>query len=401
MTTGSRELPTDTARAAVATLFFVNGAVLASWVPHIPMVQMKLNLGAAVLGVALLAMAAGALLAIPLAGWFIPRVGSRRVVRISAMVFVAALCLPILAPNLPALMATLALFGAGNGAMDVSMNAQAAAVERQLGRPTMSSFHGMWSVGGLAGAGACAVALHLGVDPVAHVLGAATVLGGAGLAVLRFLLPANADLEDAGPRIARPTGVLIGLGVMALLALLAEGSMGDWSAVYLQLSLGTSADVAAIGFAAFQLTMAAGRFAGDRLVGHLGNELVVRASASLAAIGLGAALVLGHPVAAIAGCACVGLGLSNLIPILFRTASQLPGISAGHGIAAVSTAGYCGFLAGPPLIGLCAQLLTLPVALGVVVLSLAWIAASARRIDARGCVVEVSVRGERARGRSA
>ena len=397
----NRGISPQTARVAIATVFFLNGAALASWVPHIPMVQMKLDFSAAVLGLALLGMAAGALLGIPLAGWFIPRVGSRPVVRISAAVFFAALYLPILAPNLPLLVAALVLFGAGNGAMDVSMNAQAAAVERQLARPTMSSFHGMWSVGGLAGASACAVTLHLGVGPVAHVLAAATLLGGVGIVALSFLLPPSADVSGAGPTMARPTGVLIGLGVMALLALLAEGSMGDWSAVYLRLSLGTSAAIAAVGFAAFQLTMAAGRFAGDRLVGRLGSEVVVRASASLAAIGLGAALLLGHPVAAITGCACVGLGLSNLIPILFRAASQIPGTSAGRGIAAVSTAGYCGFLAGPPLIGLCAEVFTLPVALGIVVVSLAWIAASASSVGARGCVAPAPLRGEQVRGRNA
>ena len=157
------------ARVAVATVFFVNGAVLASWVPHIPAVQMKLGLNSAVLGFALLGMAAGALMGIPLAGWWIPRVGSRRVVRVSAAVFFAALCLPILAPNLALLIAALVLPGASNGAMDVSMNAQAVIVEQRVGRPIMSSFHGMWSVGGLAGAGACALALHLGVDPLAHV----------------------------------------------------------------------------------------------------------------------------------------------------------------------------------------------------------------------------------------
>lgn len=370
------------ARIAVAVVFFLNGAVLASWVPHIPGVQMKLGLNSAVLGFALLGMAAGALMGIPLAGWWIPRAGSRRVVRVSAVVFFAALCLPILAPNLPFLIAALVLLGASNGAMDVSMNAQAVIVEQRVGRPIMSSFHGMWSVGGLAGAGACALALHCGVDPLAHVLGATIVLGAVAIVALQPLLPPTADSTDDGPRIARPTGLLIGLGLMALLALLAEGSMGDWSAVYLRLSLGTSAGFAALGFAAFQLTMAAGRFAGDRLVGRLGNQTVVRISASLAAIGLGVALLLGDPIAALVGCGCVGLGLSNLIPILFRAASQLPGVSAGHGIAAVSTAGYCGFLAGPPLIGLCAEAVTLPGALGIVVVCLAWIAVSASRMSA-------------------
>lgn len=365
------------ARLALATIFFANGAGLATWVPHIPMMQMKLALRPAVLGVALFGMAAGALVGIPLAGWLIARVGSRMVVRVSAAVFFAALCLPVVAPTLPWLIASLVLFGASNGAMDVSMNAQAVAVEQLWPRPTMSSFHGMWSVGGLVGAALGAAALHTEIAPKSHVWTAAIAFGAVSLLALRHLLPPTADVANDAPRLARPTGMLLTLGTMAMLALLAEGSMGDWSAVYLHHTLGTSAGVAAIGFAAFQSTMAAGRFFGDRLVQGLGDLHVVRLSGGVAAIGLAAALVLGHPLAGILGCACVGLGLSNLIPIFFRTAADLPGVNAGYGIAAVSTAGYCGFLAGPPVIGLSAEILTLPWALGIVVLCLAWIAISA------------------------
>jgi predicted MFS family arabinose efflux permease len=367
---------------AVATVFLANGAGLASWLPHIPTVQAALGLGPAALGVALLGMAAGALLGIPLAGLLIPRVGSRAVLAASALVFFGSLCLPLLAPDVPRLLLALVVLGASNGAMDVSMNAQAVAAERRLARPILSALHGTWSVGGLGGAAAAGLALGAGVTPLAHVGGASAVLGiAAGIALSRAL-PPSADPAGDGPRLARPSGLLLGLGAMALLALLAEGAIGDWSAVYFRQSLGTSPALAAGGFAAFSLAMAVGRFAGDRLVARVGGVRLVRASATLAAVGLGAALLLARPAAAMLGCAAVGLGLANLVPILFRAAGRVPGVAAGHGLAAVSTAGYCGFLAGPPVIGLAAEAISLPVALALVVAALGAIALQAGALAA-------------------
>ncbi len=367
-------------RRAVATLFFLNGAVLASWVPHIPAVQMRLALGESALGVALLGMAAGALLAIPLAGWAIPRFGSRPVVRISGLLFCASLLVPLLATDLPRLIAALMLFGAANGAMDVSMNAQAVLVERHLQRPVMSWFHGMWSVGGLTGAGIAALALHAGLSPIAHATGAALIAGIGCAAAMRTLLPPSEDVRPEGPRLVRPGGALFALGTLAALALLSEGAMGDWSAVYLRRWLLTSASVAALGFAAFQTTMAAGRFAGDRLAHRFGDARLLSVSGALAAAALAIALLVGHPLAALLGCAAVGLGLSNVIPVLFRTAAVVPGIAAAQGIAAVGSAGYAGFLGGPPLIGFVAEWIGLPAALGLVVIALALIATGGARI---------------------
>ena len=367
-------------RRAVATLFFLNGAVLASWVPHIPAVQMRLGLRESALGVALLGMAAGALLAIPLAGWAIPRVGSRRVVRISGLLFCATLLAPLLAPDLPRLLLALMLFGGANGAMDVSMNAQAVVVERHLRRPVMSWFHGMWSVGGLVGAGLAALALYAGLPPVVHAL-AAAVIATAGCAVaMRTLLPPSEDVRADGPRLVRPAGALLALGLLAALGLMAEGAMGDWSAVYLRRWLLTSASVAALGFAAFQATMAAGRFAGDRLAGRFGDATLLRVSGGVAAVALAVALLIAHPLAAVLGCAAVGLGLSNVIPVLFRTAALVPGVAASQGIAAVGSAGYIGFLGGPPLIGFAAEWMGLPAALGLVVVALALIATGGARV---------------------
>ena len=367
-------------RVAVAWVFFANGAGMASWVPHIPMVQAKLGLGPSVLGLALLAMGVGALVGIPLSGRASARVGSRMVVRATAVLFFVATPLPLLAPNLAFLVVALFVLGAGNGALDVSMNAQAAAVERRWSRPIMSSFHAMWSAGGLAGAGAAALALAAGVAPVRHLTVASLVLLAITVPALAALLPPTADAHVADRRFARPTRAVLGLGLVAFLALLAEGAMGDWSAVYLRHTLGTTDATAALGFAAFSLTMATGRFLGDALVGRLGDERVVRLFTGGAALALGAALAVGAPWAVIAGFAAVGFGVANLIPIVFRAASRLRGVAPSEGIAAVGTFGYVGFLTGPPLIGLAAELLTLPVALGLVVAALAWISHAAPHV---------------------
>jgi predicted MFS family arabinose efflux permease len=367
-------------RLAVATIFFANGAGFATWIPHIPMVQTTLGLGTSVLGFTLLAMAAGALVGIPLSGRATARFGSRTVVRTSALLFFAALPLPVLAPSVPSLALALVVLGAGNGALDVSMNAQAVAIEARFPRPIMSSFHGMWSLGGLAGAGGAALALAAGIQPIVHVIAATVLLATLTAVACIALVPPAADVRSDERRFARPTRAVLGLGMIAFLALLIEGAMGDWSAVYLQHSLGTSSATAALGYAAFSLTMSAGRFLGDALVARVGDERVVRRCAAAAAIGLGAALSLGDPRAAIVGFATVGFGIANLIPIVFRAAGSLPGVAASEGIAAVGTFGYLGFLAGPPLIGLAADLVTLPVALGLVVVALAWIVRGARHV---------------------
>jgi MFS family permease len=369
------------ARIAVAAVFFANGAGFASWVPHIPMVQAELGLSPSVLGAALLAMGGGALVGIPLSGRATARLGSRRVVAVTAACFFAALPLPLFAPGIATFAAALLVLGCSNGALDVSMNAQAAAVERGWHRPIMSSFHAMWSLGGLVGASVAAIALEAGVAPRLHLVVATCVLGGSAATALGSLLPPAADGAAGEPHFARPTRAVLGLGLVAFLGLLTEGAMGDWSAVYLHHTLGATSAVAALGFAAFSLTMAAGRFAGDALVARLGDAEVVRRFTGGAALVLGLALAVATPWAAIVGFAAVGVGVANLIPIVFRAASRLRGVAPSEGIAAVGTFGYVGFLSGPPLIGVAAEWLTLPVALGLVVAALGWIAIAAGVTD--------------------
>jgi len=369
-----------TARWAVAAMFLVNGALLANWVARIPAVQQRLGLSAGALGIALLGMAIGALAAFPVTGLLIAHYGSRRVTTGAALVYCAAVPLPGLAPSLPLLMVALIALGAGNGAMDVAMNAQGVAVEARYGRPIMSSFHGLWSVGGFAGALVGGVAAGAGIAPFPHLLGAAVVLVIAALIASRWLLPVAADAHSGAPAFARPTRALLGLGVVAFCSALGEGAMADWSAVYLHTSLATSAAFAAAGYAGFSLAMTAGRLSGDRLTHRFGPVVLVRAGGLLAAVGLGVALVVGRAGPAVAGFALVGAGLSLVAPLVYSRAGRAPGVSAAAALAAVATMGYTGFLLGPPIIGAVAQALSLRDALGIIVLLGLAIAALARNV---------------------
>jgi predicted MFS family arabinose efflux permease len=278
------------------------------------------------------------------------------------------LALPAVAPSLLSLVPAIAVLGAANGALDVSMNSQAVAVEKGYGRPIMTSFHAAFSFGGLAGASIGGAVASAGIAPLPH-LATIGALGATAAAVAYgALLPASADAADEGaPAFARPTRALLGLGVISFCVLLGEGAMSDWSAVYLNGTLGTGPGFAAAGYAAFSLAMAFGRLFGDGLAERMGPVRLVRACGALAATGLGVALFVGQPVFALVGFACAGAGFSVVFPAALSAAGRTEGMAAGPALAAVSTAGYTGFLVGPPTIGFVAELIGLGGALFVVV----------------------------------
>jgi len=366
-------------RRAVLALFLLNGVGIASWAAYIPSIKQKFALDDATLGVMLLALAAGSVVALLCGGGLVARFGSRAVTVVGAFVFCAALAALPVVPAFPLLLAILAVFGACIGAMEVAINVQAFRIEEWYGRPIMSTFHALFSVGGLLGSVVAGLALSRGAGTGgAHM--AVVALGLAALTVLArpYLLPTAGEGRQAGPTLALPTGPLLGLGALAFCCLVAEGAMADWSAVYLRERLGADPGFAVAGYAAFSVAMAAGRFSGDALRARLRAVTLVRLSGALAALGLGVALVVARPVATLAGFACVGLGLANIVPILFAAAGRVPGIATGTGIAAVAAVGYFGFLVGPPLIGFVAQLTSLTIGLGVVVFLMALIALFAR-----------------------
>jgi len=378
--TGRPPAPVHRARCSISFVFFVNGFLLASWLPHIPEVKERLALNDLQLGIALLAMAAGAVLALPFAGWLTGMLGSRLTTRAACLALCLFLPAPVLVPTLPALMLALLLLGAANATLDVAMNAQGVLIEDRYPRPIFASLHGLFSAGGLAGASLAGLAVSGGVAAPLHVLGFAASITMILPAATRSLLQDQAGKARANSVLARPSGALLGLGALALLALMAEGAIGDWAAVFLREVRGAGMDSAAIGFAGFSLAMAAGRFSGDWARRQWSAASLLRASGLVSALGMTIALTAPGLVGAIFGFTLFGLGLANMIPILFGAAARAKGVTAGFGIAAVATAAYGGFLAGPPLIGLTAELVGLQLGLVAILVAALAIAAFANLV---------------------
>jgi hypothetical protein len=262
--------------------------------------------------------------------------------------------------------------------LDVAMNAQAVLIENRYPRPILSSLHGLYSAGGLAGASLAAITASTGVPASAQTLGLAGILIMPLLVAGRFLLHDEAAAADAsGAPLVWPSRALIGLGAMAFLALMAEGAIGDWAAVFLREFHGAGIDAAASGFAGFSLTMAAGRFSGDWVRRQWGGPILLRAGGLVAAFGMVTALTAPGFALSVAGFALFGLGLSNMVPVLFGATGRAESVRPGLAIAAVATTGYGGLLAGPPLIGITAAIVGLRLALVTILLGVLAIAACA------------------------
>ncbi len=373
---------TRAARVAVTTIFLLNGLILGSWAARIPAIKERLDLGEAALGLALGLVAVGALVAMPVSGWLSARGGSRRTTRLAFVACCLALPLPALAPSYALLLPAALLIGAGNGSLDVAMNAHGVAVERRHESPILSSFHAAFSCGALIGAGIGAVAAGADVDVRWHFLGVAAVALVVGLIASRSFLPAAADHagEEAGPLLAWPPRALWAVGAIGFCALVVEGATADWSAVYVRESLDASAGVAALAFAAFSATMTLGRLVGDKLTTAWGAEALIRRGGLLSAAGVAGALLIADPIAATLGFALVGFGIAAIVPVVFRAASEVDGVAPGVGIAAAATTGYFGFLVAPPIIGGVAEVTSLPLALGLLVLLSLVMAALASRV---------------------
>lgn len=364
------------ARMAAASFFLLNGIALGSWVSRIPDVQRRLGLSDGQLGIALLGMAVGAMVALPLSGWLAARFGTGR------MLFTAGtgicLMLPILpiSPSLPLLFLALWCFGLAIGMMEVPANAQAVLVETAYRRPLMSSFHAMFSVGGLAGAATAGIIAGRGIPPGPHLLVVGAGLFAMILAARTRMLPdAPVPQEHGhGPFFVLPRGPLLALGAIGFCVLLGEGAIADWSAVYLSDTLASGAAIGAGGYALFSAMMAGGRLGGDRLTERFGPVRVVRAGGILAAAGMGAGLAMGTIPGALLGFVCAGAGLAAIFPITMGASGRVPGVPPGTALTAVATAGYTAYLAGPPFIGFVSDHLGLRIALGIVAILAAIIA---------------------------
>jgi MFS family permease len=356
-------------RIATLAVFLANGFGIGAWAVEVPRIKESLALSDTSLGIALFCFALGAIVAMPLAGQLAPRVGSGRATALLGAAFTIALPLPAIAPGMLTLCVVLFALGASNGALDVSMNGHASAIETRWRAPIMSSFHAAWSAGGLLGAASGAMLQKSGVGVVGGLLAPDLFI-----AVL-IIFAASFALRDIGPRAAAassgfawPDSGVMKLAMLAFMCMLVEGAVADWSAVYLRSTLSQEASVAAIGYSAFALTMAACRIAGDASVRRFGSSKVVALGGLIALAGLALVLSLPTVLTACVGFAMVGIGLANIVPVIFSAAGRSSATPA-IGVSMAATFGYAGFLIGPPLIGFGAGVLGLRAALGVLVIA--------------------------------
>jgi MFS family permease len=352
-------------RVATTLIFFMTGFVYAAWATRIPAIKAELELSSGALGLAILGLEAGAIAGLPAGGVLAARAGSRTALRIGFAAYPAALFGVALAPALPALAVALAAMAAASSIVDVAMNAQGIELERRYRRPLLSGLHAGHPFGLVTGGLAGSAAAASGVAVSAH-LGAVAVLGLATGIGATFWLVRDRTAPREGT-FARPSGPLLGLGLIAFCAFLLDGAAYNWSAVHLSTAHGAGAGLAAAAFTLFSLTLALGRLFGDRLVERLGRVRVVQGCGAFAAAGSALAIAAPGAPASLAGWALFGLGLAALAPTVLGAAP-----AAGHGspaaaIAAVTTVGYLGSFTGPPLVGALAEAGSLTVALGLLV----------------------------------
>lgn len=341
--------------------FFIAGVGVATWAPLVPFAKTRASLDEGTLGLLLLCLGMGSILAMPASGALVARFGCRRPLIASSILM--CLTLPLLAViSNPALLGvTLLLFGAGLGILDSVVNIQAVIVERASGRAMMSGFHGLFSVGGIAGSGGVSVLLSAGASPLMAVLGVVALIA----ALLVYAAPSFLSYggEGDGPTFAIPRGVVLFIGILCFILFLTEGAILDWSAVFLTSMRGVDPSHAGLGYAAFATTMTIGRLTGDKIVQRLGNARIILLGGLLAAGGLALATLSPSWLAGLVGYALVGAGCSNIVPVLFTAVGRQKTMPEHVAVPAISTLGYAGILAGPAAIGFIAHATSLSIAL--------------------------------------
>jgi predicted MFS family arabinose efflux permease len=342
-------------------MFLLCGTATSCWAPMVPFAKTQLGLDEGALGAVLLALGGGSMVAMPLAGVAIHRWGTRPVLVVASLVTCAVLPWLGAPASTTLLTATLFLFGAALGALDVAMNAHGIVVERLAGRPIMSGLHALFSVGGLVGAGALVALLRTGFSVAACASLIAIVLAVLALLEQRHLL--SDDHSEPGSSLTIvPKPLVLLLGALCFISFLAEGAVLDWSAVFLREIRTLDVSLAGLGYGIFSIAMAVGRFSGDRITHRLGSRRTLRIGSGIAVLGFAVVALVPSTGAALLGFALVGLGASNVVPVLFSASGRVPGVPAGIALATVTTIAYAGLLLGPALIGFLAKTTSLPLA---------------------------------------
>jgi MFS family permease len=345
-------------RIAISILFFQSGLCFSTWAARIPDIKAAFAFSDSELGSLLLIRPLGAFIGLPFAGWVVDKYGSHYSSVVGIMAFSVSLVLLGLSPTVWWLAIAILLFGLSANLTNISINAQALAVQKNYGKTIISSFHGLWSLAGFCGAGLGAVLIGLKVEMLYHfllVMGTVMVFG-----LLSFKHLSRE--QQAGSRkfvFKKPEPELLQLGLIAFCGLLCEGCIYDWAGIYFKQVVQVEAGLVTAGFIAYMGTMALGRLVSDRFTNRFGSTAVIQASGVLIFSGLLLAVLFPHLITAILGFVLVGAGTSSVIPLTYAQVGKNPALSPGISLATVSTIGYFGFLLGPPLIGFIAELLSL------------------------------------------
>ena len=365
-------------QTATRVMFFVAGFATAAWAALVPFAKGNTGVNDAGLGTLLLCLGGGALVAMPLTGVLTTRFGCRAVLTLTVLLFSGILPMLALVSDPWLLAGALLLFGVGLGTTDCAMNVQAILVEKAATRPIMSGFHGFYSIGGIAGAVAMSGMMSLGLSPmtasVMTAIGVVLLLARHINGLLTYANPAE------GPAFAVPHGKVLTLGLICFALFLAEGTILDWSAVFLTEHRGMPEVRGGLGFACFSATMTLGRMTGDKVVTRLGPHTVVVAGTLTAVLGIMVAVGTPWWQSALLGYALIGAGCANIVPIMFSAVGRQDSMPQAIAVPAVTTLGYVGILAGPATIGFIANASSLPIAFLFVAALLLAVAAASKTV---------------------
>jgi len=361
------------------------GMIAGTWGAHIPSLKSHYALSAGALSIVLLAAGLGTVSSLLVAGRIVGALGARRATLTCGLAMSLLLGVALEFPGVAMLIPAMLVFGASVSVFDVSINTEGSVLETLAGRAVMSNLHGMFSVGGMAGAALASYLLDLGVAPRVQLFAVCSGIAIVTAVASRGMLETHAGSDESGTRahFAWPKGLLLIIGLLIFAGMTAEGVMYDWSVLYLNQDVGMSQSMAALGYAIFSGAMALARFGGDFLRARYPERVLLRTGASVAAVAMAVVLLSANQWVAPIGFALAGAGLAPVAPILFNAATRIPGVSRAAAIASVTSIGYSGFMVGPPLIGGIATATSLTMALGVVVLASAFLAYGARFVPER------------------
>lgn len=345
-------------RIATCIFFFIAGLTYSSWACRIHDVKAYFSLNNAELGSVLFSLPVGLMISLPISGWMVTRMGSRRVLITAGLLFPFMLWMVGLAAQIWQLVILLFLFGFMNNVFEIAMNTQAVGIETLYKRSIMASFHGLWSLAGFTGVGIGTLAIAMNWPVWIHFPVIAILCWTLVFIAWKNLLPED-EPSEPGPLFAKPDSNILKLGLIAFASMVTEGTMFDWSGIYFQKVIAVPESLTTVGYIAFMGTMAGGRFAADNIVTRFGVKYVLQFSGIISTTGLLLAVIFPNIYTATLGFLLVGIGVSSVVPLVIALAGKSKTLPPGVAIAAVSTVGFLGFLMGPPVIGFIAEAMSL------------------------------------------